>query len=108
MIARNLTISGEYSVQQRHSMVEDLHSDTNQASVEFLLMDLDLALAFMDATSLAGDQETMHRNHANARAAFDNVVHLLERFTPSAAQQSIIDNKLAILKLRLIAAGQRF
>jgi hypothetical protein len=108
MTARELPFSAEHSIQQRWSMAEDSNDDINEASVEFLLMDLDLALAFMDATSVARDQETIQRNHANARAAFDNVVHLLERFTPSAAQRSIIDNKLAILKLRLLAVGQRF
>ncbi|MGA2250062.1 hypothetical protein [Terracidiphilus sp.] len=108
MTIPNSSVSGEYSVQQRYSMVEDLHSDINESSVEFLLMDLDLALAFMDATSLAGDQETIHRNHENARAAFDNVKRLLQRLKPSAAQRSIIENKLAILKLRLLAVGQRF
>jgi hypothetical protein len=108
MTVRELPFSGEHPIQQRWSMAEDSNGDINESSIEFLLMDLDLALAFMDATSVAGDQETIHRNHANARAAFDNVVHLLERFTPTVAQRSIIDNKLAILKLRLLAVGQRF
>ncbi len=107
MIDRNPTFSGEYSVQQRCTMVEESNGDSNEASVQFLLMDLDLALTFMDVAKVTGDEETMHRNHANARAAFDNVLHQLERFTPSAPQQLIIDEKLAILKLRLIAVGQR-
>ena len=108
MTARELPFSGEHSIQQRWSMTEESNGDINESSVEFLLMDLDLALAFMDATSLAGDQETIHRNHENARAAFDNVKRLLQRLKPSAAQRSIIENKLAILKLRLLAVGQRF
>ncbi|WP_058189874.1 hypothetical protein [Terracidiphilus gabretensis] len=108
MIARNSTFSEEHSAQQRWSMVEELNGDSNETGVQFLLMDVDLALTFMDVTNVAGDEETKQRNYANARAAFDNVSHLLERFTPSVSQKLIIDNKLAILKLRLLAVGQRF
>jgi hypothetical protein len=89
-------------------MVEELNGDANEAGVQYLLMDLDLALAFMDVANVAEDEETKQRNYANARAAFDNVSHLLERFTPGVSQKLIIDNKLAILKLRLLAVGQRF
>ena len=108
MIARNSTFSEEHPIQQRWSMAEDSNGDSNETSVQFLLMDLDLALTFMDAAKVTGDEETMRRNYENARASFDNVLRLLQCLTPSAAEQLIIDNKLAILKLRLLAVGQRF
>jgi hypothetical protein len=80
-------------------------ADLNQRGVDFLLTDLDLAMTFMDTAAASHIQETIRRNHNNARRAYDAVVHLLEKLTPDAGQQLQIDTKLGLLKMRLEAVG---
>jgi hypothetical protein len=79
-----------------------------QTGVEFLLVDLDVAMTFMDVAEASGLEDTKHRNHKNARKAYDSVLHLLEKLKPDAEQVRVIDAKLARLKTRLEAAGQQF
>jgi hypothetical protein len=86
----------------------DSSSDLNQTGVNFLLIDLDLALTFMDVARTTRSDDTARRNHNNARKAYDTVLHLLETLDPTASERQVIDAKLAILKTRLQAAGQRF
>jgi hypothetical protein len=76
--------------------------------VRFLLIDLDLALTFMDVANVTGIEETMYRNHANARIAFDSVLRLLKRLKPSTAEQLRIDDKLAILKVAAAGSANNF
>jgi hypothetical protein len=76
--------------------------------VEFVLNDLDLALTFMDVADVSRNQETVIRNHNNARTAYDTVLRLLRNLTPDALQQHTIDTKLALLTKRLLAVGQQF
>jgi hypothetical protein len=83
-------------------------SDLNKIGVAFLLTDLDVALTFMDTSDVSRIRETILRNHKNARTAYDNVLRLLEKLTPDVLQQQTIDEKLALLKRRLLAAGQEF
>ena len=80
----------------------------NQSGVDFLLIDLDLAMTFMDVASGSNIQATISRNHNNARKAYDSVVHLLGKLTPDAGQREEIESKLALLKTRLEAVGQQF
>ena len=82
--------------------------DVNRIGVKFLLTDLDLALTFMDIAKVSQNEETVRRNHNNARTASDTVVRLLEKLTPDAAQRQVIDAKLALLNTRLRAVGHRF
>jgi hypothetical protein len=74
----------------------------NDSGVEFVLTDLDVALTFMDVADVSRIAETKARNHRNAREAYTNVLRLLHNLYPAAA----IEEKLALLKMRLIAAGQ--
>ena len=80
-------------------------ADLNQSGVDFLLTDLDLAMTFMDIAAASHIQETIRRNHNNARRAYDAVVHLLGQLTPDAGQRQEIDTKLDLLKTRLQAVG---
>jgi hypothetical protein len=73
--------------------------------VDFLLADLDLAMTFMDIAAASHIQETIRRNHNNARRAYDVVMHLLGKITPDAGQRQEIDTKLVLLKKRLQAVG---
>jgi glucose-6-phosphate-specific signal transduction histidine kinase len=83
-------------------------SDANKSGVAFVLTDLDVALTFMDVADGSGIRETVLRNHKNARTAYDSVLRLLGKLAPDVLQQLTIDEKLAILKKRLLAAGQQF
>ena len=82
--------------------------DLNQSVVDFLFADLDLAMTFMDVAAASHIEETIRRNHNNARKAYDAVVHLLEKLTPAVWQWQEINAKLAVLKTRLQAVGQQF
>lgn len=64
----------------------------------FVLIDLDVALTFMDLAGVWGVRETVLRNHKNARTAYDSVLRLLETLTPGLLQQESINEKLAVLK----------
>ena len=86
----------------------DDYSNLNQSGVAFVLTDLDLALTFMDVADASQIEETIRRNHRNARTAYDTVLRLLEKLTPNADQRQAIDEKIASLKTRLQAVGQQF
>lgn len=82
--------------------------DVNKTGVEFILIDLDTGLTFMDVADASKSPETKARNYKNARRAYDAIVHLLEKLTPNLEQCKIIEAKLDILKARLQAVGQQF
>jgi hypothetical protein len=86
----------------------EILSDLNQSGLSFLLIDLETAMSFMDVADVSGIEETTRRNRANARTAYDTVLRLLEKLTPTADQRHTIDAQLTPLKTRLQAAGQQF
>jgi hypothetical protein len=88
--------------------VGEIFHDLNQTGVKFLLLDLDLAMTFMDGAEASRLEDTKHRNHENARKAYDSVVRLLENLKPDAGQRRAFDAKLARLKTRLETIGQQF
>jgi hypothetical protein len=75
---------------------------------EFVLTDLDLGLTFMDVADTTHSEHTASRNHSKARTAYDTVLRLLEKLSPSDPEQQAIEEKLTILKTRLQAVGQKF
>lgn len=83
-------------------------SDCNNAGIEFVLIDLDVAVTFMDVAAVSRLQETIDRNHKNARHAYDSVLRLLRNLRPDAAQRGAIDRKITVLKARLEAVGVEF
>jgi hypothetical protein len=78
----------------------------NPGIIEFLLVDLDVALTFMDVAETTEFRETAERNHKNARKAYDMVVSKLGEVRPTEAQQSALEHKLALLRARLQDVGQ--
>ncbi|MBV9505297.1 MAG: hypothetical protein JO323_09880 [Acidobacteriia bacterium] len=87
---------------------DELRGDLNNTGIEFLLTDLDMALTFMDIAAISQIQETVDRNHENARDAYDTVLRLLQNLTPDTDQRSAIDHRMGILKARLEAVGCQF
>jgi hypothetical protein len=87
--------------------VSERFPELNQTGVEFLLLDLDLALTFLDVSETSHVEETTRRNHLNARKAYDAVSHLLKTVTLDEGQRQMMDAKLSLLKKRLQAVGQQ-
>jgi hypothetical protein len=81
--------------------------NANTIGVNFLLADLDMALAFMDVADTALKPSTVTRNRENARRAYDNVLRLLQKLCPDHRQKKALDGKLDLLKTRLEAAGYK-
>ena len=79
---------------------------SNQGIIEFLLIDLDVALTFMDVAETTEFRSTAERNHRNARSAYDTVIAKLREVTPNDAQQAVLDRKIAELRGRLEGVGQ--
>lgn len=86
----------------------ELRPNANAIGVQFLLTELQLAMTFMDVAQTTGIQKTAARNHKNARIAYDTVLRLLPKLTPTVAEQKVIDDGLAVVKARLIGLGQQF
>jgi hypothetical protein len=83
-------------------------SEANEASAEFLLVDLDTALTFMDLARDSKNPETVERNRKHAREAYDTVLRLLPKVALDAEQSQGIHDRLAALKSRLATeAGQQ-
>jgi hypothetical protein len=88
--------------------VNDLFHAVNQNGVNFVLVDLDVGMTFMDVAETSRVDEITRRNHDNARKAYDAVLRLLQNLTPSLSERQAIDAKLSILKARLQAVGRKF
>ena len=76
--------------------------------VQFLLVDLDTALTFMDIAETTGNEETRQRNFENARYAYDSILRLMQKVTLDDAQNEAIRKKLTLVRTRLEAVGQKF
>jgi hypothetical protein len=83
-------------------------SDSNRLGVQFLLIDLGLALTFLNIASTSVNLETTQRNWKNARKAHDAVAHLLPRLTTTDEELQFIEKELSALRLRLKAVGEVF
>ncbi|MGA7411866.1 MAG: hypothetical protein WBW33_15410 [Bryobacteraceae bacterium] len=81
---------------------------SNQNGLDFLDIDLDVATTFMDIAEGSMSEETIHRNHKNARKVYETVARLLPRLRPDRLQRQAIDEKLNLLRTRLQAKGQQF
>ena len=76
--------------------------------VEFLLVDLDTALTFIDIAETTADEETRRRNFHNARYAYDTVLRLMQKVTLDDAQNEALQKQLTLLRTRLEGVGQKF
>jgi hypothetical protein len=87
------------------SCFRDPLRETDQTGMNFLLTDLDVALAFMDIAANAPGQETRRRNRDNACKAYAEVVQRLDEQLLETPQRQEVEAKLAIVKARLLAIG---
>ncbi|HUB34784.1 MAG TPA: hypothetical protein VMA31_17235 [Bryobacteraceae bacterium] len=89
-------------------MSDSPFEDSNRIGAEFLITDLDIALTFLDVAQISANEETIRRNRAHARRAYDTVLHLLTKLEIDARQRQTIGERLSKLKARLEAVGYRF
>ena len=82
------------------SFLDDF-SSANRAGVEFMINDLDLAIAFLDVAAASNDSYVVRRNHGNARTAYIAIENLLERLYLDRPQRQAIETKLGTLRARL-------
>lgn len=85
--------------------MKELKSD-DQGVIDFLFIDLDIALTFMDVARTTEFRDTAERNHRNAKAAYNTVLSKLPEARPTHAQRVQLEQKLAVLRGRLEAVGQ--
>jgi hypothetical protein len=78
-------------------------SGGDPAGDPLLMSESDLAMTFLDVAETSESKETRHRNHGNARTAYDSILRLMENAMPDAAQRGELNTKLALLKERLQA-----
>lgn len=64
-----------------------------------------VGITFLDVAKVTRVAATRRRNVRSARAAYETVLRLLPRVTPSEAEQTLLSARLAELKRRLSAAG---
>lgn len=78
---------------------------SNQAAINFLMVELDLALTFLQVAKTSGSRETSGRNRENAHLAYKTILGYLNRVRFEAADQVRFKEKLSELKNGLIEAG---
>ncbi len=89
-------------------MVDWMKPSAQNKGFEFLLIDIDAALTFMDVAETTNSDETRQRNFKNARHAYDTVLQLMHTAGLNAAQKKEVQERLAALRTRLEAAGEQF
>src|SRR5690242_20113811 len=79
-----------------------------RTSAEFLLTDIEVAMTFLDVAETTHIAETVQRNHDNAGVTYDTVFGFLSTLTLTAEDRLVVENRLGVLKARLVAVGQQF
>jgi hypothetical protein len=85
---------------------EQLLEESHRIGVQFLLTDLATAHTFLDVSEVTEIEESRKRNLEKARHVYDTVMRLMPKVEPSTDEQAVLEDKLAELKRRLVAAGQ--
>ena len=79
--------------------------DANEAGINLLISDSQIALTLLDAAEVSSDMETRSRRIGAARKAYDTIHHLRRRLTLDEAQSNTLDEQMSTLRKRLIHAG---
>jgi len=79
---------------------------TREVEVSFLMTELGTGLTLAKIALAAADTDTSDRNHQKARAAYDSVLHFINRVPLTQEQSREISAKLASLKERLEQLGE--
>ena len=82
--------------------------DANEAMVEFLKADLDLAMTLVEIAASASEAERMERCYGDARKAYDTIRRMMNHVDLSKAEEAYILERLAKLKATLERVGESF
>ena len=84
------------------------HADVNQAAIELVLADLEVALTFAHSARASSDAETRSRNRLNAREAFFKIRdELLPLYSPDNSSRAEIEKRMTALREQLEALGEK-
>lgn len=72
---------------------------------EFLLLDLELGLTFVDIAAVSAGSGHREQALVHAKTAYHTVLKFLPKVRPSMLQQQIIREKLILLENRMTAYG---
>lgn len=89
-------------------MNEQLIRDANAVMVEFLRIDLDLAMTFIEIAASTTGAENIARCRSAARKAYDTVLRMANRVDLSPTEAAEIQKGLAKLKFALQRLGESF
>src|SRR5262249_53141103 len=78
-----------------------LETDLANSAFEFLMIDLDLALTFMNVADTSRVEKTVKRNHKYAQKTLESVQRFLKKLKLDTRQRISIDSKIAELEARL-------
>jgi hypothetical protein len=71
-------------------------TSANRAGVEFILTDLNLAMAFLDVAAASTDSYVIRRNHDNARTAYATIADLLGKLSLDQLQRQGLKQSWAL------------
>jgi hypothetical protein len=94
--------------ERRPPLIDSIHQvleKSHRVGVEFLLTDMRTGMTFLDIAEVTQSSEVRDRNRRNARLAYDTVVRIMSRLSPTAEERSNLENGLSELRQRLIAVG---
>ena len=80
----------------------------NRTGTEFLKVDVVTGLTFAKAALDSRDEDKKLRNQKSARKAYDTIVRMLNKITPSDADAQQLHESLHQLKNHLIQLGETF
>jgi len=83
-------------------------SDAHQAGIDFLIVDLETALTFLNTADASQQAETAQRCRRNARKAYDTVLGFAEKLELTPSERQAVDIKLKAVKGRLESSGEEF
>lgn len=86
-------------------MSGDLFTDLNEASINILITDANVALTFTQIAATRKDAETVERNIQNALTAYRDISAKRLKFVFATEQAERLQGKLDLVKKRLHALG---
>jgi hypothetical protein len=82
-----------------------LREESNKVGAEFLVVELDTALTFLDVAETTTSEESRARNRKNAELAYKTALRLMPRLMLVADQRVAVNQRLTQLKSRLEKLG---
>lgn len=80
----------------------------NRTGTEFLKVDVATGLTLAKAALTTGSAEKRERNQKSARKAYDTIVRILNKITPTEADAKELNDSLDELKANLVKLGETF